>query len=376
MYICEVSAFDALLAALRSRGYELIGPTVRDGAIVYDHIDSSTDLPCGVTDEQTAGHYRLKPRHDNALFGYSVGPHSWKQFLFPPSTRLWSAQRSPSEMTIDSTAEPAPKRALIGVRPCELAALDIQDRVFCGGDFKDPHYAAHRENLFILAANCTEPGHTCFCTSMGTGPQAVTHFDLAVTEMPDGVTHDFVIEVGSALGAEVLADIPHRQANSGEAEAATTAVQDAAGRMGRQLDTAGIKELLYANHDHPRWSAVAEQCLACANCTMVCPTCFCSRVEDVTDLAGDHAERWRHWDSCFNLDFSYIHGGSVRPSISSRYRQWLTHKMASWQDQFDTLGCVGCGRCITWCPVGIDLTDEVRGIRSEDARRTRETNHG
>jgi ferredoxin len=102
---------------------------------------------------------------------------------------------------------------------------------------------------------------------------------------------------------------------------------------------------------------------------MACPTCFCTTVDDVTDLTGSQAVRSRRWDSCFSMDFSYIHGGSVRSSGASRYRQWLTHKLASWQDQFGASGCVGCGRCITWCPVGIDLTEEVEAIRQDAERR-------
>jgi formate hydrogenlyase subunit 6/NADH:ubiquinone oxidoreductase subunit I len=138
---------------------------------------------------------------------------------------------------------------------------------------------------------------------------------------------------------------------------------DRASRQIRHLDTAGLRDLLYENFEHPRWDNVAARCLSCANCTMVCPTCFCTTVEDVSDISGNHAERWRRWDSCFTQSFSYIHGGSVRTSAKSRYRQWMTHKLASWTDQFGTSGCVGCGRCITWCPVGIDITEEVRAIR-------------
>ena len=136
--------------------------------------------------------------------------------------------------------------------------------------------------------------------------------------------------------------------------------------MGRTLDTDGIKELLYGSYEHRRWDDVAARCLACANCTLVCPTCFCATVEDVTDLTGDHAERWRRWDSCFTLEHSYLHGGSVRTSTRARYRQWLTHKLATWIDQFGTSGCVGCGRCITWCPVAIDITAEVAAIRAPE----------
>ena len=125
----------------------------------------------------------------------------------------------------------------------------------------------------------------------------------------------------------------------------------------------GIRDLLYDNLEHPRWSDTAGRCLSCGNCTMVCPTCFCSTVEDVTDVSGTQAERVRHWDSCFTSEHSYIHGGATRVTTKARYRQWLTHKLASWIDQFGTSGCVGCGRCITWCPVGIDITEEVRVIR-------------
>jgi Fe-S oxidoreductase len=140
-------------------------------------------------------------------------------------------------------------------------------------------------------------------------------------------------------------------------------VSEAAKKMGRAMNTAGIKELLYKQIDHSRWEEVASRCLTCANCTMVCPTCFCTTVEDVSDVTGEHAERWRKWDSCFNLNFSYIFGGSLRRTVKGRYRQWMTHKLASWIDQFGVSGCVGCGRCITWCPVGIDITEEVRAMR-------------
>ena len=148
--------------------------------------------------------------------------------------------------------------------------------------------------------------------------------------------------------------------------AAAASVDRAAQQMGRAMDTHDIRDLLLDNLDHPRWDAVASRCLSCANCTLVCPTCFCSAVEDTTDLSGEEAERARVWDSCFSVDYSYIHGGSVRQSGRSRYRQWMTHKLGTWFDQFGTSGCVGCGRCITWCPVGIDITEEVAAIRATE----------
>ncbi|MDP3063774.1 MAG: 4Fe-4S dicluster domain-containing protein, partial [Chloroflexota bacterium] len=228
-------------------------------------------------------------------------------------------------------------------------------------------YQARRENAFIVAVNCGQAGGACFCASMNTGPRAASGYDLALTEVLEAGRHHLVAEVGTERGAEVLAEAPHQPAGAAEVAAAERTVARTASQMGRTLDTSGIVDLLRRSYEHPRWEKVAARCLACGNCTNVCPTCFCTTVEDVTDLTGEHAERWRRWDSCFTSGFSYVHGGSVRPSAYARYRQWLIHKLSTWHDQFGASGCVGCGRCITWCPVGIDITEEVRAIRDSDS---------
>jgi sulfhydrogenase subunit beta (sulfur reductase) len=247
----------------------------------------------------------------------------------------------------------------------------VQDRIFAGGPFVDPDYQQRRRNIFILAVHCGHPAGTCFCASMGTGPAAAGGFDLALTELTDGGEHRFLVEVGSDEGGAVLSEVSTTAPDDADLAAAAAVIDSARGRMGRRLDTDGLPRLLQDNPLHPRWDDVAARCLSCANCTMVCPTCFCSTVEDVTDVSADHAERWRRWDSCFTTDFSYIHGGAVRASVKSRYRQWITHKLSTWHDQFGTSGCVGCGRCITWCPVAIDITEEAAFIRNHpyDAAR-------
>lgn len=371
--VIERRDLDSLIAILQDLGYEVVGPTIRDDAIVYDRLRSTADLPIGWTDEQDGGTYRLRKRDDNALFGYAVGPQSWKKYLFPPTLRLWKAKREGGTFQMVEEKSTPPRLAFLGVRSCELHAIRIQDTVFMGspartGSFVDQAYATRRDNAFLIAVNCGHPGNTCFCVSMNTGPRADAGFDLALTEVLEENRHYFLVEIGSERGAEVMNRVPHRPAEEEERAAADDVVDNAARHMGRAMDTEGIKDLLYRNYEHPRWDDVASRCLSCANCTMVCPTCFCSTVEDTTDLTGDEAERVRHWDSCFTVDFSYIHGGSVRSSPRSRYRQWMTHKLATWFDQFDSSGCVGCGRCITWCPVAIDITEEVAAIRlSEDA---------
>jgi sulfhydrogenase subunit beta (sulfur reductase) len=364
--VIEPEALDVLVDALRRRGYRVLGPTVSNGAIVYDDLESAADLPIGWTDRQEAATYRLERRGDEARFGYAVGPHSWKQFLFPPRVRLWQARRNGDDvLAVDEEPPDTTPLAFVGVRSCELHAIAIQDRIFVGGRFVDRDYAARREGTFVVAVNCFEPGGTCFCASMGTGPRADAGYDLVLTEILEG-EHRLLVEAGSESGAELLRELPARPAESADLEAAARAVDGAAQRMGRRMEAGDLRDLLARNIEHPRWDDVAERCLACTNCTLVCPTCFCSSVEDTTDLSGAEAERWRTWDSCFSLDHSYIHGGSVRPSGRSRYRQWMTHKLGTWHDQFGSSGCVGCGRCIAWCPVGIDITEEVAAIRATD----------
>jgi sulfhydrogenase subunit beta (sulfur reductase) len=354
----------ALIEALLARQYQVIGPTLRDSAIVYDRITKLDDLPQGWTDRQEAGRYRLEKRADKALFGYAVGPQSWKQFLHPPIERLWQARRVDGGFAVIDAKPTTPRFAFLGVRSCELHAIAIQDRVFTDGPYVDTGYQRRRQDNFIIAVNCGEAGGTCFCVSMNTGPKAQAGFDLALTELLNEDRHSFLVEVGSVSGGEMLATLPYRPTSPDESAAAETIMARTVTKMGRRLDTNGIKDLLQGNPNHPRWDDVAARCLTCANCTMVCPTCFCTTVEDHTDLAGETAERIRRWDSCFTLDFSYVHGGSVRKENRSRYRQWMTHKLASWIDQFGMSGCVGCGRCITWCPVGIDITEEAAAIRA------------
>jgi len=375
----DTAGLQALIDALVTRGYTVIGPTVNGGAIANAPIRTIDDLPRGWGDEQEAAHYRLRRRDDDAFFGFASGAQSAKPVFFPTDELLWRGRRAREEFrgefTVqpesdgggsEGTAGPGPY-ALLGVRSCDLHAIAIHDRVLTGRVQADAHYAARREDAFIISVSCTDPAGTCFCVSMGTGPRPEggprARFDLSLTELLDGGVHRFVVEVGSERGADVLSDISALPAPIDDLAAADGVATSAAGRMGRTLDTDGLKELLYTSVDSPRWDDVASRCLACTNCTMVCPTCFCTTVHDVSDLTGEVAERHRVWDSCFDSDFSYIHGGTVRDSTKSRYRQWMTHKLGSWIDQFGTSGCVGCGRCITWCPAAIDITAEAAALR-------------
>jgi ferredoxin len=359
--------FDVLIEVLRGRGLRTMGPVVRDGAIVDGEIRTSSDLPEGFHDHTEPGKYRLTHDGGTELFGWAVGPASWKSEFFAPTETVWRAEVAEGEVVLSEPPEDPVPVALIGARPCEVAALGILDRVLRDSRVPDDRYAARRDGAFIVAVECGTPSSTCFCTSMGTGPAAAAGYDLALTELAGPVDGEraYYVRVGSVAGAETLAQVPHGAADDSVRSGRRAVVDGASERMGRSLDTEDLPALLARNLEHPRWGEVAERCLSCGNCTLVCPTCFCSDVKDVSDVSGA-VERQRRWASCFDLEHSYLHGGSVRPTTSSRYRQWMTHKLSTWWDQFDESGCVGCGRCIAWCPVGIDITEEAAAIRATD----------
>lgn len=369
----EKTDLQEVIDRLRQRGYRTIGPRVDQAAVVYDDIRSVSQLPVGMVDEQDGGRYRLREDEQAGYFDYVVGPHSLKSFTFAPRETLQQLDRKDGAWQTSDAPEPAEPVAVIGVRSCDLHALAIQDRIFLEGPYVDPAYQARRERLFVVAVNCRRAAATCFCHSMNTGPAVGGGFDLALTELEDR----FAVEVGSDRGGEVLSGMACTACTEPEVDAAREVPKALERAMHareieprspdeprpRSLDTEGIRELLLGNLTHPRWQEVAERCLSCTNCTLVCPTCFCSSVHEVSDLTGDHVQRERTWSSCFVQEHSWLSSGPVRSSTASRYRQWLTHKLATWIDQFGVSGCVGCGRCITWCPVGIDITEEVAAIR-------------
>jgi ferredoxin len=350
-----------LLDALHERGYRIVGPVPREGAVVYDELRRVEELPLSLRETQAPGSYRLEQTTSGLAFDVVNGPGSLKPFFFAPREPLLQITRTGDSFRAEPTLPEPPPTAFLGVRACDLAALRAQDRIFLHDRHPDPYYAARRRGVFLVAVNCTRSAATCFCASMGTGPEATEGFDLAMSEQADG----FLVRAGSQAGRELAAALALGPAPPERVADERARLRACAEGMQRRLDTRDLPELLYANLTHPRWDQVAQRCLSCTNCTMVCPTCFCHDERDEPSPDGLRSLRVRDWDSCFNPEHAQMHGFDVRPRIAHRYRQWLVHKLASWIDQFGSSGCVGCGRCIAWCPVGIDLTEEVAAIRGE-----------
>lgn len=361
-------ALDALIARLKEAGYEVHGPQIHDGVLRYRPLHSAADLPWGWISHQAAGRYTLEHTNRRRAFDITPGPDTWKRYLFPPREPLFTWQRQNGSWEVTAPRETPPRLALLGVRPCELAALAVLDRVFLRPGWEDPLYRARRARLFIVAVNCTRPGDTCFCVAWGTGPEASEGYDLLLTELDDG----FLVQIGSEAGREILADLPWEPASSFWLERARQELQAARQHMQTALpDPQAVRHALLAQLESPLWDEWGARCLGCGNCTQVCPTCFCWDVEDEITLEGDQVTRFRRWDSCYAPGHAYTAGGSARPTVRERFRQWVTHKLATWQDQFAVSGCVGCGRCITWCPAAIDLTEVAREFVAETASERR-----
>jgi ferredoxin len=356
-------SLDLLLSMLADRGFRVIGPRVSDGVIRYTELDGAGQLPAGWTDDQAPGRYRLSEVDTVRCFAWANGPQELKPELFHAREVLWRVRRDTQtalQFEPEPLDDPRPL-AVIGARACDLAALQLQDRHFLDG-IRDPYYAARRKDLFVVAVHCTHPADTCFCASTGDGPRASRGFDIALSELDDG----YLVETGSQRGTEIAARLSLQPAGPELGHQAASEQSEATQRQFRQLPSRNLHDILFRRLEHPRWEEVAQRCLACGNCTSVCPTCFCHAENDAPQLDGEASAHLREWDSCFTEGHAYLHGFQIRPEIRQRYRQWLVHKLGAWHEQYGRSGCVGCGRCITWCPVGIDLVEEANAICADE----------
>lgn len=363
LHFFDTGQLQVLIDHLQQAGYTCIGPQVRDGAIVYDEINSIDQLPRGISDEQSPGHYSLKTNDSTqTCFGWANGPQAIKPLLFSPREQLWSSCRSDDGQLHFETPGIKPKKlAILGARACDIAALKLHDKHFLGGTIVDPYYRTRREQLLIIAVNCASPSDNCFCHSTGDGPFVDDGYDIALTELTTG----FIAQTETTTGEKLLSRIELQPCSAKHFQQSDQIRQNAS-RQKRQLPQVDIRTSLFKQLDHNAWHDIASKCLSCGNCTSVCPTCFCHSEFDQPTLDGTSSLHLREWDSCFNQGHSYIHGITIRSQTSQRYRQWLTHKFSSWYEQYGRSGCVGCGRCITWCPVGIDVIESLECLLVND----------
>lgn len=345
--------------------HTVVGPKIRDGVLTLSSIDSG-DLPAGYTDRQAAGMYRLVKSDKTEIFAYSSGFDSFKKFLNPPYAELFSYKASKNTFLTASLISHHTPYAFFGIRACDRAALKLYDRVFLEGVNREPCYESLRHNLLIIAVNCVYPGDNCFCLSTGTGPELRDGYDLLITELKDSL----LLESGSQAGSKIMKSLPLTAVTDADIQEKASRLENSRKIFKKSVNLDGLPALIYRNFEHPVWQDISERDLECGNCTQVCPTCFCTSSYDSIELKGIlkrfssmSGKKVKKWDSCFSRNFARVHGGNFRTTRRARYRHWFAHKLAYCFEQFGLPGCVGCGRCITWCPAGIDITQELEALR-------------
>jgi len=345
-----------LINVLKAQGYTCVGPTVDNGDIIFQAIDSVKQLPKGIEDEQSPAHYQLKQYTHLRHFSWANGSQAIKPLTFTPHEVLWQCKRDDQgNLSFEQQQPHIQAMAIIGIRACDLAALQLQKQHFLQQQYIDPWFKQRLESLLLIAVHCTHPSANCFCHSTGDGPLVTHNYDLALHELDQG----FVIDAASTQGQKVLDKLPTTEVNEKQLQQADEQIQLAINKQSRTLPEINIKNKLLQQLDHPHWDKIGERCLSCGNCTAVCPTCFCHQQHDNVSLADNSSTHYRQWSSCFSHNHGYMAGTHLRATSGHPYRQWLTHKFATWHDQYNRSGCVGCGRCISWCPVGIDITEEL-----------------
>jgi len=356
-YTAAKGCVPGLIRNLQRQGYTVVGPSIVDGVVRLRELRGPGDLASGVVDFHAPGSYAVGGERSLLVFSSINGPDSPKEYFHPAEVELSKLVDRGNGIERISSFHSEKKYAFFGLRPCDLKGVEVMDRTMLVPGFEDPVYSALRKGSLFVVVNCTRAGENCFCASMGTGPEAESGYDVAITELPDKLLVDVPARnIGLFEGINLS---PATEDDLREGEERVRQVRE---QTGRRFTPRNPAKSMYEAIDSPLWGKVAERCLACGNCTMVCPTCFCNTIIDKTDLKDGSVSRVRTWDSCLSKDFVYSAGGNPRQQRTARYRQFVMHKFAYWPDEFGTYGCVGCGRCITWCPVGIDITETVSGV--------------
>jgi ferredoxin len=295
---------------------------------------------------------------DEPFFAYLNSKNAPKNIFFPHTETMMKYTRTPQGMVFSSEVNEAGQSVLFGVRPCDAHSFVVLDKLFDQEKYKDQYYIAKRQNTTVITLACVKPPYaTCFCTSVDGEPVSSEGADILLTDIGDEYLVELVTEKGAKLAGyfgDTKADAP---AEAKKAELAAKAKE----AIKSKVPAHEVKPILDKNFDHPFWDTIHAKCLACGTCTYLCPTCHCFDISD--EVVGSDGIRLRSWDSCmFPLFTKETSGHNPRPSQKERWRQRTMHKFKYYIDMFNTIGCVGCGRCVMYCPVNLDIRKVVEDI--------------
>lgn len=280
-----------------------------------------------------------------------------KEYLLPPYDVLFRYSGKKGEEKVESPQPSEKPRLMIGLKLCDVRAISVLDSVYLDGRFRDPYYAAKRDNLALVATVCDDPRWSCFCTSVGDLNEWTKGLDVLLTDLGDKVYAAPLTEKGQKLTEGAL----FKAASDDDTKKKSEVWEKLLALPKRSFAGANTAEKV--SWEHPIWKDMAERCIGCGICSYMCPTCSCFDIQD--EIKGDIIERYRCRDTCQSSDFTMMgHGHNPRPEKTMRTRQRVMHKFKYQIEQFKTTGCTGCGRCVESCPVNIDLREVVEIVTS------------
>ena len=317
--------------------YDLFAPVqLTEGVSAYKKIDQPEEVDLSHSNSQKAA----------------------KEVFFPQSEVMLQCEKTEKLNRVTSVEEVRRERILLGARPCDLQAISILDPVFMGKEYTDVYYLKKRETTLIIGFACDQPRSTCFCSSVGGGPFIRTGSDLFFIDLGDAYLIEFITKKGGALRDNRLL----KEADAKDLSLAHGIEKKAREKLNSYLPVEGIEKSLDRIMEGPFWDRIHEKCIGCGVCTFLCPTCHCFDIAD--EAVNNKGRRVRNWDSClFPLYSLETSGHNPRPTGRERTRQRLMHKFNYYPKNFGRIACVGCGRCIAYCPVNFDIREAIEEIK-------------
>jgi len=304
--------------------------------------------------------FKVVDKFDNLVMDYPKTVKSPKEFLFPQTELLCSYKFNGKDVDIVTEDIKDRKRVLVGIHPCDVKAILILDKLF-DWDYRDEHYFARRENTLLISLTCQSPDWSCFCTSIEGSPHGKEGTDVHITDMGDS----YYVETKSPKGEALIKGQSSlfSEASEEDKKKVEDLEKQVTAKLPGKIDTGKIKENLDHVFEHKVWDTVSAKCVHCGACAYLCPTCHCF---DITDEGNyEEGKKFRCWDACMAGHFTRMAGGhNPRNAVKTRYRQRIYHKFNYYKKNFDTIACVGCGRCITECPTGMDLVKTLQTLET------------
>jgi ferredoxin len=335
---------------LEKRDFKPFLQSLIDGYDLYAPVHLAEGVPV----------YRKMGRPDEVDLSLLNPQKSLKEVFFPQDEVMFRYEKVDQETQMVSTEEVKRERVVLGARPCDIEAISIIEEVFSGREYTDIYFLNKRKATMIIGMACHQPLPTCFCSSTGGGPFVRKGSDLFLIDLGEAYLVEILTEKGEAFKKNKF----FKKTSAKNLQLAKELEEKASKKTDSTIPVKGIDQKLDQWVESPFWDRVHEKCISCRVCTYLCPTCHCFDIMD--EALNEKGQRVRNWDSCLSEFYTLeTSGHNPRATCRERTRQRLMHKFNYFPKVFDRIACVGCGRCILYCPVNFDIREVIKEINAK-----------